>query len=779
MIVYKSTAYEFNYDVQYNKITQKLEDEFVKILGRKPSDSERGAFTNSLSKMNEVLVNENLIKKDCGILVEYMLPSSSMRLDFLITGKDKFMNKNAVIVELKQWDKVDECDTERQVYTYTGGAMREVNHPAVQVSRYKRYLEDYHTAFHKGIPDTINLYACSYLHNYRVKKEDKLLDSKFDQYIEETPVFTAKDTEKIGRFIRNNVEKGDGLELIEQIENSVAKPGRKLIEHINNILDAKSEFILVDDQLIIFDRVMQIVKNSKLDGTDGHYVVLVKGGPGTGKSVVGLNLLGRILKEDVECVYIAANAAFKNGMANKIDKDRSKLLFKHPYFYNKELTQSDKLFQVAIVDEAHRISTTPPPMQKKLDNTLIEEIIKKTYLTVFFTDDNQMIRPNDIGSYSYIRDVALSYNCNLFEYELNAQFRCAGSEGYLNWLDDVLGIRQTANASGWENLDDLKFEIVDDPNVMKEQIAKYQSLGLNSRIIAGYAWPWSKKLDDNGELVNDVKIYNDDEVIFEMPWNPQDSYKTKRAPGIPRNTAEWAINPDGANQIGCIHTAQGLEFDYVGVIIGEEFRYSLENECWVADVEKCFDAKIGKNHMDDFIRLAQNTYKTLLTRGIKGVFVYAVDRDTQIYLKRRLNTVKRLEEKRFYHQKQVTLNEVFSIDSRYGHVAETTSFYGKQRILKLEHFNITNFNEEYMYCDILNENSVYDQLTEIETCKVDEIDLSLKKLLEETPQVRYYTHLSSDYKVDLGFIKFTPKAIVRRLQNKKKIVSFIFKSNSK
>jgi len=774
MIIYKSTAYEFDLDVRYNKITQKLEDEFLKILGRKPSDSERRSFTNSLSRMNDILINEDLVKKDCGVLIEYQLPSSSMRLDFMITGKDKFLNKNAVIVELKQWDKVEECDTERQVYTYTGGAYREVNHPAIQVSRYKSYLEDYHSAFHEGVENTIKLYACSYLHNYQVKENDKLLDMKFKPYMDQSPVFTAKDAKAIGRFLKNNVEKGDGLELIDYIEKAIIKPSIKLIEHVNNIIDAKSEFILVDEQLIVFDRVMQIVKNKKLDGTDGRFVVLIKGGPGTGKSVVGLNLLGKILKEKKECVYIAANAAFKNGMASKIDKDRAKVLFQHPYFYNKKLTLAGETFQTAIIDEAHRISTTPPPMQKKLENTLVEEIISKTHLTVFFTDDNQMIRPNDIGSYSHVKEVAEKMNCTLYEYELDAQFRCAGSEGYLNWLDDVLGIRNTANASGWENLDDLEFHIVDDPNIMKNKMEEYQNLGFSSRVVAGYAWPWSKELNSDGTLINDVQVYDHDIPIFEMPWNPQSAYKGKKAKGIPRNTVEWAVDPSGVGQIGCIHTAQGLEFDYVGVIIGEEFKYDLENDCWIADVDKCFDTKIGKKSQPDFLRLAQNTYKTLLTRGIKGVFVYAVDPDTQSYLKRRLKTVKSIEDIKFYHQKKVTLAELFGVSGT--RVAQLIATYGTTKQIDIENFSISKLNDQYMYCDILDERLTYDGLITFNKENVQLIGDDLEKVLKGMPQIRYYSELKGDFTVGVKFTTINPLAVVKRLVQDRSVISFVFKS---
>lgn len=771
MIIYKSSTTHFDHDVRYNKIVNKLESEFLKITGRHVAEAERRSWKNSLSKMNEVLLNEKLNEKDCGVLIEYQLPQSSMRLDFMITGKDKFLNTNAVIVELKQWDKVSAADTDRQVVTYTGGSNHEVNHPSVQVTKYKEHLMDYHSAFHPENENAVVLYTCAYLHNFPAKKADTLLDLKFKYYTDSSPIFMEEDTKKIGTYIVNHVNQGDGLEILDYIEAGITKPSKKLINHINNILDAKSEFILMDNQLVVFDRVMQIVQDKKLDGTDGKYVVLVKGGPGTGKSVVGLNLLAKILRDEKDCVYLAANAAFKNGMANKLDKDRAKRLFKHPYFYNKELIINDLCFQTAIIDEAHRISETPPPMQKKLVCSLIEGIIEKTHLSVFFSDDNQMIRPKDIGSYTHIKEVAQSLNCQIYEYELDAQFRCAGSDGYINWLDDVLGIKETANASGWENLDQLEFTIMDTPDEMIEELRHLQKEGHSSRMVAGYSWPWSKKLEEGGHLVNDVKIYNDDQLVFEMPWNPQESYSEKRAKGIPLSGADWAVNPFGVNQIGCIHTCQGLEFDYVGVIIGEELTYNQESHEWQADATKCHDSKIG-NNCKDFLRLTQNTYKTLLTRGIKGVFVYAVDPDTQAYLKSRLNVVKDFEKMRFYHSKETTLQGLF-VDG-ISKIAESTQ-YTIEKLVSISNYNISPMQGVYYYCDLLETQVAFDNLSVVEDNKDSVLDEKLKKVIEETPQIRYYAHGKIGLKVDIGFMIIQPEVFVKRLLAQNEIISMVFK----
>lgn len=770
MIIYKSSSAHFDFDIRYNKITDKLESEFYKITGRRVAQAEKRSWQNSLSKINEVLLNERLNEKDCGVLIEYQLPQSSMRLDFMITGRDKFLNKNAVIVELKQWEKAECTDTERQVITYTGGGLREVNHPAVQAVQYRQYLMDFHSSFHPDDKKAISLYTCAYLHNYSTEKEDVLLNRKFQKYLEISPLYIKRDTKKIGTYIRNHVEQGQGLEILDYIDYGIPKPSKKLINYVNQILDANSEFILMENQMVIFDRVMQLVRDKKLDGTDGKYVVLVKGGPGTGKSVVGLNLLGKILKEEKECTYLASNAAFKNGMANKIDKVRAKKLFKHPYYYNKDLVLNNEYFQTAIIDEAHRISETPPPMQKKLDKSLIEAIIERTHLSVFFSDDLQMIRPKDIGAYSHIKEVAKKMNCHIYEYELNAQFRCAGSDGYINWLDDVLGIRQTANASGWENIDNLEFYIFDSPAEMRKRVIELQNAGYNSRIVAGYAWPWSKDLDENGYLVNDVKIYEGGQIKFEMPWNPKERYSTRKQKGIPKGS-EWAIDPNGVYQVGCIHTCQGLEFDYVGVIIGEEFTFNSVTQNWEADSAKCYDTKIG-NKYEDFLRLAQNTYKTLLTRGTKGVFVYAVDKDTQKYLKTRLKIVKDMDHLRFYHKKDISIESLFTGENNIA--AETDGNYEIGKTIKIKQYNIKPMVDKYYYCDIVEQQMVYEELKSVLSNTDIEINKELKTFFEDSAQIRYYAEGKTGLIIDTEIVMFKPIAIVNRLVDEKEVISFVF-----
>ncbi len=778
MILYKGNTTEFEYDVRYNKIVAKLEQEYLKAVGRHVSPSEKRSWSSSLHYMANVVVNTELNHKDCGVLIEYQLPSTSQRLDFLITGQDKFFNRNAVIVELKQWDKVWPAETSRQVVTYVGNANREVSHPAVQVDHYRQYLLDYHTAFSEDVGKAINLYACSYLHNYQAedKSVDELFNPKFHPYIVSNPVFTKNDVVSLGEYLKAHVKEGNGIDIVNRIEKAEIKPSKKLIEHVKNILDHKKEFTLLDDQIDVFDKVTYLCENYDFENSSQYTAVIIKGGPGTGKSVVGITLLSHILSSGIDCIYLAANAAFKNGMAQQIDPKRAKRLFMHPYIYCKTLNQSQKVYQTAIIDEAHRLSNTPPPMNKKLDDSIVKEIMKRTKLSVFFVDDNQMIRPSDIGSYEYIKSCAKELGSEIHEYELKAQFRCAGSEGYINWLDDVLDIRQTANASGWENLNDLTFQVMDDPNQVRDRLFELHQRGYNCRMLAGYAWDWSEELNSDGTLKNDVTVYQNGKLIFEMPWNPRDSYSTPRAKGIPKSGADWVTNRDGIAQIGCIHTCQGLEFDYVGVIIGKEFKYDPDSQQWIADVNEIKDSKITKKHAKEFLRLARNTYKTLLTRGTKGVFVYSVDEATQNYLDQRYQVIREKNQNFFYRKKLLTYVDLFrknkEEDSYRPAAEDELQVERSTKTIIIDHFRLVPYKNDFYFCDIDDEKIFLQRLAIFKDTKDKEI--SIKQELEDDLSIRSYFSSKEDLILNTGLMRITPLVFVYRYDGRGEVLSCIF-----
>jgi DUF2075 family protein len=283
-----------------------------------------------------------------------------------------------------------------------------------------------------------------------------------------------------------------------------------------------------------------------------------------------------------------------------------------------------------VADEAHRIRKTSnsiyTPKAGRSDMPQIEELINASKVAVFFIDDDQVVRPDEIGSVQYIKDSSIRHGCTVFEYGLEAQFRCAGSEGFVNWVNNTLGIKRTANVL-WQGTEGFDFRIFSSPEELEREIRKKAEAGNSARMTAGFCWPWSKPSQD-GALVSDVCIGE-----YRRPWNARPE-ATRLAKGIPKAPL-WAYEPNGIEQVGCVYTAQGFEFDYVGVIFGKDLRYDMDSQKWIGSKECSFDTTV-KRSGERFTELVKNTYRVLLTRGMKGCYVHFMDKDTERFVRSRM-----------------------------------------------------------------------------------------------------------------------------------------------
>ncbi len=315
--------------------------------------------------------------------------------------------------------------------------------------------------------------------------------------------------------------------------------------------------------------------------------------------------------------YITPNQAFREVLRRKLIGTSGSLevrdLFKGSGSYVK--TPEDH-FDVLVCDEAHRLKEQGH-MQKKIPGeNQATQIIRSSKLSVFFVDDTQVVSKKDIGSYDMLRQEAEKAGANVHTLELDSQFRCSGSGNYISWVESLLGFSdQSMQLEG-----DFDFQLVDSPHTLKEEIVDKR----DGRLVAGYAWTWTK--DRKGDdLAKDVAIEDHD---FAMPWNDP-------------NRIDWAIHPECKNQVGCIHTVQGLEMDYVGVIIGKDLGYDEETDSIIVRRDEFHDRgarpkKPKKGETDPLYDLVRNTYKTLLTRGMKGCYVYCCDEKLAEYIKSRL-----------------------------------------------------------------------------------------------------------------------------------------------
>lgn len=620
MIIYSGSKDDFMTEVENDTIAYTIRDNVLEKMHHKTGKAEFRSWVNSLEYMYKVL-NDRDIPKDSSIAIEYNLPNTAKRVDFLVSGYNIHNQPNVVIIELKQWQEIKKVeDLDGLVETYTGGNLRRVVHPSYQAWSYAEMIRDYNE--YAQIKN-VKLWPCAYLHNYMRVKDDPLDDPIYSTYLNDAPAFTKGDVKKLRDYIKNAISQGDNGEILYEIDNGRIKPSKSLQDAIVSMLECNPEFNLIDDQKVIFERIMELSRQCMQDGK--KRVFIAKGGPGTGKTVIAINLLARLTQEGIFAQYCSKNSAPRTVYERKLKGYRTKSCISNMFKGSGSYVDAPKnAVGVILADEAHRLNEKSGLYGNQGVNQ-IHEIINAAQLSVFFIDESQRVTVKDIGSVCEIKHWAAVNDAQIYEEELESQFRCNGSNGYLAWLDNVLEIRDTANY----NLDGIDYEFIvfDTPQEMREKVIEKNQSSNKSRILAGYCWNWPKagRSDTN---THEIKIGD-----FEISWN--------------LNGGEaFAISPTSINEAGCIHTTQGLEFEYVGVIIGDDLRF--EDNHIVTDYKMRASTdqsikglkKIYQENPDHATKLAdeiiKNTYRTLMTRGMKGCYVYATDPDLREYLKNRV-----------------------------------------------------------------------------------------------------------------------------------------------
>jgi len=628
MRLYSGMSEEFIRDTARNQITDKLKSAFFAYYRYNPATPEINSWRNSLRAMAQVLEYSSL--KEHGVILEYQLPLSSKRLDCLVCGKDERETDNAVIVELKQWDRCEAAEPEKLVSSWVGGGKREVLHPSVQVGQYAQYLEDTHTAFYEG-DDPVRLSACSYLHNYTPEADDPILAPKFRDALRRYPLFDLDGADGLSEFLKRRLIAGFGRPVLERIEQSRHRPSRKLMEYVSDTIKSKSPWILLDEQLVVFERIRAAVK-SGLFGRKKQ-VVIVRGGPGTGKSVLAINLMAEFLREGYNAHYATGSRAFTETLWDIIGS-RSRATFK---YFNSYARAEFNEVDILICDESHRIRETSnrrfTRREHRSTTPQVRELLEAAKVSVFFIDDRQIVRPNEIGSTGHIRTHAAELGCEISEYELEIQFRCAGSDGFVNWINNTLGVERTANVI-WDHADGFDFQILHSPLELEGAIQQKAEEGYSARVAAGFCWKWSNPRPD-GTLKDDVVIGD-----YKRPWDAKPG-NWRLAAGIP-TASLWASDPNGINQIGCVYNIQGFELDYIGVIWGNDLVYNFDRQVWVGNKKESAD-QVVKRSKERFVDLVKNTYRVLLSRGMKGCYVYFMDRDTERFVRSRMEQVQSID----------------------------------------------------------------------------------------------------------------------------------------
>lgn len=594
-----------------NDIAAIITEAFKEKTGHSTGPSEITSWQNSLQYMERVLADED-IPDDSGVAIEYHIPQSSKRIDFIITGKNGADEDTAILVELKQWQHAEITTKDGVVTTRFKHGEKETAHPSYQAWSYKCLLEDYNQTVQE---EAIKLVPCAYLHNY--EQDDVITNDFYSAYTSQAPVFLKSDAIKLREFIKLHVKYGDTDQVMYRIDHGKIKPSKNLADQLASMLKGNDEFVLIDDQKIAYETALELAQKSS---DEIKHVLIVEGGPGTGKSVLAINLLVELTKRELVAQYVTRNSAprevYKAKLTGSFSRSRIDNMFSGSGSFHSLPVNT---FDCLIVDEAHRLNEKSGMFQNLGENQ-VKEIIASSKLSIFFVDEDQKVTLKDIGDKDEIRFWAKRLGAEVTELQLESQFRCNGSDGYLAWLDNALQIRDTAN----ETLEDIDydFRVIDSPQELHDLIKEKNKAKNKARLLAGYCWKWVSKREPE---LRDIVIGD-----YEATWNLNDDGQG------------WIAKPNSVTEVGCIHTSQGLELDYVGVIIGPDLVVRDGNVITDVSQRASSDKSVSgwkKLTQEDpeeiHVRcdaIIKNTYRTLMTRGQKGCYVYCTDPETQMYI---------------------------------------------------------------------------------------------------------------------------------------------------
>lgn len=620
MIVYNADKGQFVQDVRMNVIAGKILD-LIRQKGLSAGqDREFAAWQNSMQFMRNIVDNPG-IDDDVQIAIEYNIPQTSKRVDFIIIGANEKGSDSIVIVELKQWTKAEVVDDDMHfsVRTFVANDNRIVCHPSYQAYSYSRFIGNYS---HIISDNHIHLVPCAYLHNYLPAYKQALSADIYKDWYSSAPFFIMDEVQPFINFIKQYVTKKSSKgDLLYLIDHGRIKPTKSLQDALATMVRGTPVFDLLDEQAVCFDMcvrtMLQCLKDNK------KRTILIQGGPGTGKSVLAVNLLMHFILCNCNAAYVTKNSAPRQAFLSILSGNKAEniadigQLFRSPFGLSKVPVNS---YDCLIVDEAHRL--VKKMYGDRGGENQVKECINASLLTIFMLDEDQAVTTKDIGCVQEINRWCKELGSSIImreETKLVSQFRCNGSDAYIQFIDNLLQRGETLAISlGELNYD---FQVFDDASQLREALRE-KNRGNKARMVAGYCYDWNVK-NHRGEI--DIELPGG----FQAKWNLE-------------NDKIWAINPRSFEEVGCIHTAQGLEFDYVGVLIGKDLTFDVASGRVITNKNAISrdDKSSGIRSATDPVahRLILNTYKTLLTRGQKGCYVYCEDEALREYIKRMIKT---------------------------------------------------------------------------------------------------------------------------------------------
>jgi hypothetical protein len=592
--------------------------EMLHGAGPRASPSEARSWDRSIPVLARDLVEAGL--GDVEVLLEHKLPLSSRRVDAILAGRHPVTgDASYVVVELKQWSAAELYEDDPTLVTIDGSGRHPRLHPLEQVRGYCEYLVDFTSAW-QGRTEAVT--GAAYLHNATelgVAPLRRLAESGHAR------MFTGERRAEFIDFLRSRLAPGvRGAEYADAFLSSRAAPSRQLLSVAAAEIQDREQFVLLDQQQLAYRLVLHATRAARAG--DSKTVIIVTGGPGSGKSVIALSLLGELARQGRTVLHATGSKSFTETLRKVAGKGSTKARHLFKYFNNFVEAERNGL-DVLILDEAHRIRETSASRFTKAASRTgrrqVDELIAAARVPVFLLDEHQVVRPGELGTVDDIEAQAAGLGLAVRKISLNDQFRCGGSAVYLDWVQRLLGLT-AGGPVPWPGDPAFRVQVADHPHELEAVLRSQLSAGYGARMTAGFCWPWSEPRPD-GSLVPDVVIGD-----WSRPWN----LRSERAVGGAPPSSLWATDPAGFGQVGCVYTAQGFEYDWNGVIIGPDLVW--RDRGWVANRTASKDPNFrSRTTVTDleFERLVRNVYKVLLTRGMIGTAICSPDEETRAMLR--------------------------------------------------------------------------------------------------------------------------------------------------
>ena len=575
-----------------------------------PGESEMRSWHNSWTPLLDALVRAGL--GELQLYLEYGTPGGGQRLDALLLGSSPSGRLRAVVAELKQWQRARVLSGE--LVQRSDGKI--TTHPVQQAAAYLRFFEHWLPA---GSVE-LDLRAVVVLHNATAAEGEALRVTTGPGA--GVPVVTGNDLAGTkGAALADALGcaglDGPSPQSVAAFEAVRWSPSSRLLDQVGNALEGTPGFALVGDQQEAFLRIRAAVDRARPGGPGA--VITVHGGPGSGKTALAVRLLAHLMRhhQDADPRYLTPSGTLRAQLCDAAGRTEARDLFPPPSRTHAATRRS----RIVIIDEAQRMergSAHLPP--------LLQSLLGKDILIVFL-DERQVIRPREGITVAEITSWSQQTGRRHHPLTLTGSFRCAGSKAYTDWIDELL----YGTPAPWTGPDSYNLGTCQDPFELQAWIDQATTDGHHARTAAGFCWPWTR----NNSLHPDISIpvtdpSNGRTRTWTAPWNAAETIAhpdgTSRAP----RSQLWATHPGGHRQIGCIYTAQGLEYHHAGTIIGPDLTW--EHGRWTAHPEASRDTALHNLPPHQYLPYALNIYRVLLTRGTHATRIHSTDPTTQNFL---------------------------------------------------------------------------------------------------------------------------------------------------